>query len=65
VGTVVTITGTSLTQSITVTFGGVKATTFMGISDTQVIADVLTGAATGKIAIVKAGGTVTDEIVLP
>ena len=38
VGTVVTITGVSLTQTKTVTFGGVKATTFTVNNDSKVTA---------------------------
>jgi uncharacterized repeat protein (TIGR03803 family) len=56
VGTVVTITGVSLTQTTQVTFGGVKATTFTANSDTQVTATVPTGAKTGKIVIKTPGG---------
>ncbi len=57
VGTVVTITGVSLTQTKTVSFGGVKATSFTVNSDTQVTATVPTGAKTGHIAITTPGGT--------
>jgi hypothetical protein len=57
VGTPVTITGVSLTQTKKVTFGEVKATGFQVNSDTQVTADVPTGAKTGKIAITTSGGT--------
>ena len=60
VGTVVTITGVSLTQTTTVTFGGVKATSFTVNSDTQVMATVPTGAKTGHIAITTAGGSATS-----
>jgi uncharacterized repeat protein (TIGR03803 family) len=63
VGTVVTITGVSLTQTTKVTFGGVKATTLAVNSDTQVTATVPTGAVTGKIAITTAGGTATSAAV--
>jgi uncharacterized repeat protein (TIGR03803 family) len=62
VGTPVTITGVSLTQASKVTFGGVKAT-FVANSDTQVTADVPTGAKTGKIAITTPGGTATSSAV--
>ena len=48
--TVVTIVGVSLTQTTKVTSGGVKATTFIVDSDTQVTATVPTGAKTGKIS---------------
>jgi uncharacterized repeat protein (TIGR03803 family) len=60
VGTSVTITGISLTQTTEVTFGGVKATTFTVNSDTQVTATVPTGAKTGKIGIMTPGGTATS-----
>jgi uncharacterized repeat protein (TIGR03803 family) len=63
VGTPVTITGVSLTQASKVTFGGVKATTFTVNSDTQVTADVPTGAKTGKIAITTPGGTAASPSV--
>ncbi len=60
VGTPVTITGVSLTQTTTVAFGGVQATIFNVNSDTLVTATVPTGAVTGKIAITTAGGTATS-----
>jgi uncharacterized repeat protein (TIGR03803 family) len=60
VGTSVTITGVSLTQTTQVTFGGVKAITFSVTSDTQVTATVPTGAVTGRIVITTAGGTATS-----
>jgi uncharacterized repeat protein (TIGR03803 family) len=56
VGTVVTITGVSLTQTTQITFGGVAAS-FTVDSDTVVIATVPSGASTGKIIITTAGGT--------
>ena len=55
VGTTVTITGVSLTQTTGVTFGGVSAT-FTVNSDTQVTATVPTGAVTGPIVVVTPGG---------
>jgi uncharacterized repeat protein (TIGR03803 family) len=61
VGTPVTITGTSFTGATKVTFGGVKATTFSVDSDTQITANVPTGAKTGKIAITTPGGTATSK----
>jgi uncharacterized repeat protein (TIGR03803 family) len=61
VGTVVTITGVSLTQASKVTFGGVAATIFTVNSDTQVTATVPSGAKTGKIAITTQGGTATSS----
>jgi len=57
VGTSVTITGVSLTQTTKVTFGGVKATSFTVDSDTQITVPVPTGAVTGKIVITTPGGT--------
>ena len=63
VGTPVVITGNSLTQTSKVTFGGVKATTMTVNSDTQVTANVPTGAVTGKIAITTPGGTATSSTV--
>jgi uncharacterized repeat protein (TIGR03803 family) len=60
VGTPVTITGTGLTGTSKVTFGGVKATVFSVVSGRQVKATVPTGALTGKIGITTAGGTATS-----
>jgi len=59
VGTQVVITGMSLTQTTSVTFGGVKATILTVNSDTQVTATVPTGAKTGKIVVTTKGGTAT------
>ena len=61
VGTVVTITGVSLKQTTSVTFGGVKATTFTVDSDTLVTATVPTGARTGKLQATTPGGTATSS----
>src|SRR5436190_1814412 len=58
VGTPVVLTGTGLTQTTKVTFGGVRATAVTVNSDTQVTANVPTGAVTGKIAITTLGGSV-------
>ncbi|MEP6710057.1 MAG: choice-of-anchor tandem repeat GloVer-containing protein, partial [Verrucomicrobiota bacterium] len=63
VGTPVMITGTGLLQTTKVTFNKVKATTVTINSDTQVTANVPTGATTGKIAITTAGGTATSRTV--
>jgi uncharacterized repeat protein (TIGR03803 family) len=61
VGTSVTITGVSLTQTTAVTIG-TKAASFTVNSDTQVTATVPAGAKTGKtIAITTAGGTATSK----
>jgi len=56
VGALVAIEGTGLTQTTKVTFGGVKATSFIVNSDTQVTADVPASAETGKIAVTTQGG---------
>ncbi len=60
VGTPVTITGVSLTQTTEVTFGNVTATTFKINSDKEVTATVPTGAVTGKVAISTSGGRATS-----
>ena len=52
------LTGTGLTQTTKVTFGGVRATTVTVNSDTQVTANVPTGAVTEKIVITTFGGSV-------
>jgi uncharacterized repeat protein (TIGR03803 family) len=59
VGTQVTIGGVSLTQTASVTFGGVKAT-FTVDSDNQITATVPSTAKTGKVSITTSGGTVTS-----
>jgi uncharacterized repeat protein (TIGR03803 family) len=60
VGTVVTITGISLSQTTKVTFGGMKATSFTVVNDKTVTATVPSGAVTGKIAVTTAGGSATS-----
>jgi hypothetical protein len=60
VGTSVTITGHSFTKTTKVTFGGVAATSYKAVSDTQVDTLVPTGAVTGPIAVTTAGGTGTS-----
>lgn len=62
-GTLVQITGVSLTQTSAVGFGGVAAIDFSVISDTQVDATVPTGATTGKITITTLGGAATSAAV--
>ena len=57
VGSVVTITGTSLTGASDVKFNTTSATTFTVNSATQITATVPTGATTGKISVTTAGGT--------
>lgn len=61
VGTQVTITGTGLTGTTKVTFGGVKASVFTVNSGTQVSAQVPTGAKTGKIGAKTAGGATSSK----
>jgi uncharacterized repeat protein (TIGR03803 family) len=60
VGTSVTITGNSFAGTTKVTFGGVVATSYKAINDTTVDALVPTGAVTGPIAVITAGGTGTS-----
>jgi uncharacterized repeat protein (TIGR03803 family) len=60
VGSQVVITGTGLTQTTKVTFGGVAATNFTQ-SATQVTAIVPSGAVTGKIGITTSGGVATSS----
>jgi uncharacterized repeat protein (TIGR03803 family) len=62
VGSVVTITGTSLLKATAVRFGTVAAS-FTVNSDTQITATVPTGAVTAKIAVVTPGGTATSTAV--
>jgi uncharacterized repeat protein (TIGR03803 family) len=61
VGTSVTINGNSFTGATSVTFGGVAATAYSIISDTQVSAFVPTGGVTGKLALTTPGGTGTSS----
>jgi uncharacterized repeat protein (TIGR03803 family) len=63
VGTPVTIKGVSLTQTSKVTFGGVKATVVVVNSDTEVTANVPSGAKTGKIAVITPGGAATSSAI--
>ncbi len=55
-GTVVTISGVSLTQTSRVTFGGVGATSFTVNSDSEVMAEAPSGAKSGHINITTHGG---------
>jgi len=61
VGTVVTITGVSLTQTQGVGFGNYVLANFTVISDTQVTATVPSGAATGPVGIKTVGGTAASS----
>ena len=63
VGTSVTITGVSLTQTTNVFFGGVEATSFTVDSDTEVTVTVPTGAVTGAIVLTTRGGKTTSPSV--
>jgi uncharacterized repeat protein (TIGR03803 family) len=56
VGTTVTITGMSLSQTTSVKFGSIAATSIVVNSNTQVTATVPTGAVTGKITLSTPGG---------
>jgi uncharacterized repeat protein (TIGR03803 family) len=60
VGTTVTITGVSLTGATSVTFGGVKSTSYTVNSDAQITATVPAGAVTGKIVVRTSGGSATS-----
>ncbi len=60
VGTSVTIKGNSFTGTTKVTFGGIAATSYQAVSDTQVDALVPTGAVTGPITVTTPGGTGTS-----
>jgi uncharacterized repeat protein (TIGR03803 family) len=60
VGTPVTITGTGLTQTTGVSFNGKKAT-FTVNSDTEITADVPTGATSGKVEVITKGGQVLSS----
>jgi uncharacterized repeat protein (TIGR03803 family) len=61
VGTSVAIKGNSFSGTSKVTFGGVAATSYQVISDTEVDALVPTGAITGAIAVTTPGGTGTSS----
>jgi uncharacterized repeat protein (TIGR03803 family) len=61
VGTQVTITGTTFTGTNKVSFGGVDATSFQVVNDSEVKASVSTGAQTGPIAITTSAGTATSS----
>jgi uncharacterized repeat protein (TIGR03803 family) len=64
VGSSITITGISLTQTSRVTIGGIKAS-FKVVNDSTVTATVPTGAVTGKkITITTLGGSATSPSVL-
>jgi uncharacterized repeat protein (TIGR03803 family) len=60
VGTLVKITGNTFTGTTSVKFGGIAATSFTVVKDTEVDATVPTGAVTGPIAVTTAAGTATS-----
>jgi uncharacterized repeat protein (TIGR03803 family) len=60
VGTSVAIKGNTFTGTTSVRFGGIAATSYQVISDTEVDALVPTGAITGTIAVTTSGGTATS-----
>jgi uncharacterized protein (TIGR03437 family) len=57
----VTITGSALTETTAVAFDGIAATKFTVNSDTQVTADVPTGAKTGKITVTTPAGSASSK----
>ena len=61
VGTIVTVTGTGLTQTTKVTIGAVKATTFTVKSDSSVSVTIPTNCKTGKITVTTNGGSATGS----
>ena len=61
VGTPVMIMGTGLRQTTKVTFGGVAATIVTVNNDGEIIANVPTGAKTGKIVVTTNGGSATTK----
>lgn len=60
-GQSVTITGVSLSQTSQVIFGHVEAKKFTIDSDTQITAEVPSGAISGRIIVVTAGGAATSR----
>ena len=57
-GTPINIYGEYFTGTTSVTFGGVPATQYVVVSDTQITASVPVGAVTGQIGIITPGGVV-------
>lgn len=58
VGAEVTITGSNLTGASSVKFNDISATSFLVDSDTKILADVPSGASTGKISVTTDGGII-------
>ena len=61
--TAVTINGAGFKQTKQVSFNGVVTTSFKVNSDTQIVADVPTGAKTGKIGVTTLGGSAVSTTV--
>jgi hypothetical protein len=61
VGTSVAIKGNTFTGTTKVTFGGVAASSYQVINDTEVDALVPSGAVTGKITVTTSAGTATSS----
>lgn len=61
-GASITITGVKLTGTSSVIFGGVRATVFQVLSDSQVTVTVPAGAGSGPIGIVAATGSATSTM---
>ncbi|MEI7832657.1 MAG: SUMF1/EgtB/PvdO family nonheme iron enzyme [bacterium] len=61
VGTVVTITGTDLDKTTSVTFNGIAAKTITDNTATSLKVSVPEGATSGKLVVTAAGGTVTNS----
>ena len=60
-GDPVTITGSNFTGAVTVSFGGVEASIFSVVSDTEITANVPSGAATGKITVATGSASGTSS----
>lgn len=61
VGSSVTILGTNLTGTTSVTFHGTEAS-FTIVSPTEITSTVPTGATTGKVQVVAASGTLLSNV---
>jgi len=61
VGTTVTLSGTNVTGTKTVSFNGTTTVNFKGISDTQLAVVVPVGATTGRITLTNTVGSVTSS----
>lgn len=61
IGSSVTISGVGFTGTTAVTFGGVQASTFTVVTDSQIIATVPNGAVSGPIAVAAVAGTASSS----